>query len=165
MDIFSKTYLKILEEATLTSFSELNPKDFAKSNGNFPEGKDLDITDEFDIPDLISIKISSHCINSNNDHGFNFVELKKEQEMTCIKQSIFKLLKTYSIKELFEIKKRRFFLKCINKKTNETYKLALETTIESKKVQIRLITFLKSRKFFEGTVSKKEYIKQFDLGE
>ena len=67
MDIFSKTYLKILEEATLTSFSELDPKDFAKSNGNFPEGEDLDITDEFFeyLTDSIhKIVLLSHCIQS-----------------------------------------------------------------------------------------------------
>lgn len=167
MDIFKKIYLEILSESTtLTSFLDLNPKDYISSNNNFPEnGNDLDITNDFNFSKDIIIKISAHCINSNNEHGLNYIHLNKQQEIKCIKDSIVKLLNDYSIEDLKKLNKRRFFLKCINKKSKETFKLVLESIFHNKKIEIRFITFFKSKNFFDGTASKNRYIKQYNLGE
>lgn len=126
MDIFSKTYLKILEEATLTSFSELNSKDFSKSNGNFPEGKDLDITNEFSeyLTDSIhKIILLNHCIRSETEtdvHGIDYMNITKERFIEVVAKCLHYVL---SKRTLFSEQDVRFNIN--DKKLKQTYSLVI----------------------------------------
>lgn len=126
MDIFSKTYLKILEEDILTSFSELNPKDFAKSNGNFPEGEDLDITNEFSkyLTDSIhKIILLSHCIKSETEtdvHGINYMNISKERFIEVVSKCLKHIL---TAKTLFKEQDIRFNMNDV--KLKQTYSIVI----------------------------------------
>ncbi len=98
MNNFERKYYEILEEARIVSLNELNPKDFAKSNNNFSENKDIDITNEFD--DSLTVYIHkiillSHCIKStteNEIHGINYMNISKDRFIevvsACLRQII-----------------------------------------------------------------------------
>ena len=102
-NLFIKTYLKILQEATFSSFSELNPKDFVKSNENFPEGNNIDITSYFDnliINQIKTIILLDHCIKSENGldiHGINYMNIEKERFIEVVSKCLNYLLSKRTI--------------------------------------------------------------------
>lgn len=163
MDNFSRTYLKILEEATLTSFSELNSKDFSKSNGNFPEGEDLDITNEFSefLTDSIhKIILLNHCIRSETEtdvHGIDYMNITKERFIEVVSKCLNHIINRHP---LFREQDVTFYINDL--KIRQEY--AVVITFKPLEIQDEYEVILKTIFYSKFKNEEKEKIRHSDKG-
>ena len=152
-----------MEEATLTSLSELNPKDFAKSNGNFPEGEDLDITNEFSeyLTDSIhKIVLLSHCIKSETEtdvHGINYMNISKERFIEVVSKCLNHIILKHP---LFREQDVTFYLNDL--KTRQEYVVVI--TFKPLEIQDEYEVTLKTIFYTKFKNKEKETIRYSDQG-